>query len=132
MHRMALPLLLGLVLSSPVAANAASETCTSYLAGQRDKMAAAVTACEGTPSQQQSVRLQAEKARNGDKAMSFEECSRPLSVAKADDVFRECVRAHLCAAQTYTCAINRTTVRSTVPECGQATTACKVTDPIPQ
>ena len=121
--------LLCLALGSP--AFAASETCTSYLTAQREKMLAAAMACEGTPTQQQSVRPQAERERNGDKVMSFSECSEPLSIAKADDIFRGCVRTHLCAAQTYTCAINNSTARSTIKECGQAMTACQVTDPIP-
>ena len=110
---------------------AAGETCTSYLTAQREKMLAAATACEGTPTQQQSVRPQAERERNGDKVMSFAECSEPVAVAKADDIFRGCVRTHLCAAQTYTCAINSTTAHSTIKECGKAMTACQVTDPIP-
>jgi hypothetical protein len=110
---------------------AAAETCTSYLTAQREKMLVAAMACEGTPTQQQSVRPQVARERNGDKVMSFGECSEPLSVAKSDDIFRGCVRTHLCAAQTYTCAISSTTAHSTVKECGQAMTACQVTDPIP-
>lgn len=111
---------------------AAPETCTSYLSGQREKMIQAALACEGTPTQKQSVRSQAEAERNGDKLMTFDDCSRPLSVRKTDDIFKECVRTHLCAAQTYACAIGRTNVHSTVKECGSATEVCKLTDPIPQ
>src|SRR4051812_10384121 len=48
---------------------AAGETCTSYLTTQREKMLVAAMACEGTPTQQQSVRPQAERERNGDKVM---------------------------------------------------------------
>jgi hypothetical protein len=111
---------------------AEGETCTSYLSGQREKMMQAALACEGTLGQKQSARSQVEAERNGDKLMTFGDCSRPLSIVKSADLFGECVRTHLCAAQTYACAIARTTARSTVQECGQATTACKVTDPIPQ
>ncbi|MBI1212084.1 MAG: hypothetical protein GC190_11520 [Alphaproteobacteria bacterium] len=111
---------------------AGSETCTSYLTGQREKMIEAALACEGTPSQTQMVRGQADAERNGEKLLTFSECSRPLSVVKSTDLFSECVRTHLCAAQTYACAIARTNVHSTVKECGNATQTCKVTDPIPQ
>jgi hypothetical protein len=113
-------------------AMAEGETCTSYLTAQREKMVAAALACEGTPSQIQSIRQQAEAERDGQKLLTFAECSRPLSIARSGDLFPECVRTHLCAAQTYTCALGRSTPRSTVLECGQATTACKLTDPIPQ
>ena len=121
-----------LVLILPAQAVAAGETCTSYLTAQREKMIQAALACEGTPSQIQSARSQAEAERNGEKLMTFGDCSRPLSVSKSADLFGECVRTHLCAAQTYACSIARTSERSTVKECGAATTACKITDPIPQ
>ena len=123
---------LGLLMIVPGQTLAAPETCTSYLTGQREKMIEAAIACEGTATQKQSVRSQAEAERNGDKLMTFGDCSRPLSVAKTTDLFGECVRTHLCAAQTYACAIARTNAASTVKECGAATTACKITDPIPQ
>ena len=121
-----------LVLAMSSEAMAEGETCTSYLTGQREKMIAAALACEGTLAQKQSVRSQADAERDGEKLLTFAECSRPLSVARSGDLFPECVRTHLCAAQTYSCAIARTTARSSVPECGAATRACKVTDPIPQ
>ena len=111
---------------------AAPETCTSYLTGQREKMIQAALACEGTLEQQKSVRSQADAERNGDKLMTFGDCSRPLTVTKTTDLFSECVRTHLCAAQTYACAIARTNAHSSVKECGQATDACRITDPIPQ
>ena len=111
---------------------AAPETCTSYLTGQREKMIQAALACEGTLEQQKSVRSQAEAERNGEKLMTFGDCSRPLSVTKSADLFGECVRTHLCAAQTYACAIARSNAHSSVKECGQATDACRITDPIPQ
>jgi hypothetical protein len=114
------------------AGTAAPETCTSYLTAQREKMIAAALACEATPEQQRSVRSQAEAERNGEKLMTFNDCSRPVNVVKPEDLFRECVRTHLCAAQTYACAIARTNAHSTVKECGAATTACKISDPIPQ
>ena len=131
MRVLALSLVLAGVFSLATQAIAA-ETCTSYLTAQREKMIQAAIACEGTPTQTKSVRSQAEAERNGEKLMTFGDCSRPLSISKSADVFGECVRTHLCAAQTYACAIARTTERSTVPECGAATTACKITDPIPQ
>lgn len=120
-----------LVLAVPGQALAA-ETCTSYLKAQREKMIEAALACEGTPSQKQSVRSQAQAERDGDKLMTFSDCSRPLSVERSGDLFGECVRTHLCAAQTYACAIARTNEHSTVKQCGEATTTCKITDPIPQ
>jgi hypothetical protein len=133
MRFVAAALLLMVLTGDAFAATAAApETCTSYLTAQREKMIAAALACEGTPTQQRSVRSQAEAERNGDKLLTFNDCSRPLNVVKPEDVFRECVRTHLCAAQTYACAIARTNARSTVKECGAATTACKLTDPIPQ
>ena len=110
----------------------AAETCTSYLSGQREKMLAAALACEGTAGEMLSARPQVEAERDGQKLLTFAECNRPVSVAGEEDLFRECVRTHLCAAQTYSCAIARTNAHSTVQECGQATTACKATDPIPQ
>ena len=129
MRLAALVLVLASVL--PGAATAA-ETCTSYLTAQREKMLEAALACEGTPTQKQSVRSQAQAERDGDKLMTYDDCSRPLEVNRSGDVFGECVRTHLCAAQTYACAIARTNARSTVKECGEATTTCKITDPIPQ
>lgn len=120
-----------LVLALPCEAMAA-ETCTSYLTAQREKMIDAALACEGTATQKKSVRSQALAARNGDKLMTFDDCNRPLSVDRSGDVFDECVRTHLCAAQTYACAIARTNARSTVKQCGEATSTCKITDPIPQ
>lgn len=125
-------LVLSFAFAAIAEAHAAGETCTSYLTAQREKMIEAALACEGTPAQRSSVRPKAEAGRKGDKVMSFEECSQPLSVAKGDDLFKECVRTHICAAQAYTCAIKATTAHSTVAQCGQATTICKVTDPIPQ
>ena len=130
MRRLA-AVLLSAVFIAPCAAVPA-ETCTSYLTAQREKMLEAAMACEGTPTQVQSARSQADAERQGQKLMPFGQCSQPISVNKSDDLFRECVRTHLCAAQTYSCAIGHTTARSTVQECGQATTTCKVTDPIPQ
>ena len=120
-----------LVLALPCEAMAA-ETCTSYLTAQREKMIEAAIACEGTASQKQSVRSQALAERNGDKLMTFDDCSRPLALKKSGDLFGECVRTHLCAAQTYACAIARTTAHSSIKECGEATSTCKITDPIPQ
>ena len=128
MRLVAISLLLGLGTADAFA----EETCTSYLTAQREKMVAAALACEGTPSQKQSIRQQADAEREGQKLLTYAECSRPLSVARSGDLYPECVRAHLCAAQTYTCAIGRSTAKSSVQECGQATTACKVTDPIPE
>jgi hypothetical protein len=113
-------------------AAAAAETCTSYLTSQREKMLQAALACEGTAGEMQSARPQVEAERDGQKLMTFAECSRPVSVAGDKDPFSECVRTHLCAAQTYSCAIAHSNARSSVRECGQATTACKITDPIPQ
>jgi hypothetical protein len=128
--------LLSAIFAAPVlaamGAAAPAETCTSYLTAQREKMLEAAMACEGTPTQVQSARSQADAERQGQKLMPFAQCSQPISINKSDDLFRECVRTHLCAAQTYSCAIGHTTARSTVQECGQATTTCKVTDPIPQ
>ena len=109
-----------------------AETCTSYLTSQREKMLQSALTCEGTAGETQSARPQVEAERDGQKLMTFAECSRPVSVAGGKDLFLECVRTHLCAAQTYSCAISRTNAHSTVQECGQATTACKITDPIPQ
>jgi hypothetical protein len=119
------------VLALPFEAMAA-ETCTSYLTAQREKMIEAALACEGTASQKQSVRSQAEAARNGEKLMTFDDCSRPLAMRRSADLFDACVRTHLCAAQTYACAIARTNAQSSIKECGAATSACKITDPIPQ
>ena len=113
-------------------AGVAAETCTSYLTSQREKMLESALACEGTAGEVQSARPQVEAERDGQKLMTFAECSRPVSVAGGKDLFGECVRTHLCAAQTYSCAIGRSNAHSTVQECGQATTACKITDPIPQ
>jgi hypothetical protein len=123
-------LLVLVVLSGEAVAE--GETCTSYLTGQREKMIVAALACEGTLGQKQSVRSQAEAEREGQKLLTYAECSKPVAVQRAGDLFPECVRTHLCAAQTYTCALSRTTAKSSVPECGAAMTACKITDPIPQ
>jgi len=125
-------LLLGVSTFFSCEAGAAAETCTSYLTSQREKMLQSALACEGTTGEMQSARPQVEAERDGQKLMTFAECSRPVSVAGGKDLFGECVRTHLCAAQAYSCAIHRTTAQSSVKECGQATTTCKVTDPIPQ
>ena len=110
----------------------AAETCTSYLTIQREKMLEAALACQGTLDDAHGVRSQVEAERSGQKLFSYPECNRPVSAAGQKDLFQECVRTHLCAAQTYACAVRRTTERSSVQECGQATTVCKLSDPIPQ
>ncbi len=119
-------------LLAPAAVAAPAETCTSYLSAQREKMVAAALACEGTVSEKQSIQGQAAGARAGRKPYAFDECSQPIQANGTAQLFRDCVRAHICAAQTYTCALAHSNDHSNVKECGQATTACQVTDPIPQ
>ena len=130
MRTFACLLLTGVAALVTARAVAAPETCTSYLTAQRDKMVAAALACGG--GDPATIRSRAEAARAGEKLITFAECSRPVSVAGTEDLFHECVRTHLCAAQSYTCALGRATEHSSVKECGQATDTCKLTDPIPQ
>lgn len=132
MRTLACVLVLGLSAAWSHDAAATPETCTSYLTKQREKILEAALACEGTASEMQSARLQVGAERDGQKLMTYAECSRPVSAVGQAGLFRECMRAHLCAAQTYSCAIGRTDAHSSVKECGEATTACKITDPIPQ
>ena len=110
----------------------AAETCTSYLTAQREKMFEAALACQGSLDDAHGVRSQVEAERSGQKLFTYPECSKPVSAVGQKDLFQECVRTHLCAAQTYACAIRRTTEPSSVQQCGQATIVCKLSDPIPQ